>query len=71
MCAILDFYRMEGPARRSSFRHTDTGSSMTIRAPTLSKIVVDLDNVEQVCTVRFYHLRRGIQTKDGYLELYI
>ena len=71
MCAILDFYRMEGPARRSSFRHIDTGSPMKIRAPTLSKTVVDLDKVELVCTVRFYHLRRGIQKKDECLELYI
>ena len=68
MCAILDFYRMEGTVRRSIFRHTDTGSSMTIRAPTLSKTVVDLDNVEQVCTVRFDHLRRRIQMKDWFLE---
>ena len=36
MCAILDFYRTEGPPRR-----------------TLLKIVVDLNTVEQVCSLRF------------------
>ena len=36
MFAILDFYPMEGPPRR-----------------TLLKIVVDLNTVEQVCSLRF------------------